>query len=224
MTNNDIFRRLRYTFNLRDQKVVSIFALANRQVSTEQVENWLKKEDDKAMMPMADIELASFLNGFIVEKRGRSDKGVPAPEKELTGNVILQKLKIALTLQNDDIIDMFSKNNLTVGKAELTAFFRKPDHKNYRLCKSQFLRNFLMAVQNIHRPADDKPKKPYKNADKSYDKKSGKSDYSGKPSTNKAPREKTVYVNPKLAKAEQVKVDKPKKSTSKNTLKLKPKG
>lgn len=137
--------------------MVNVFALANRQVTTQQVIAWLKPDEDKEMMPISDSELASFLNGFIVEKRGRSDKAVPAPEKQLTKNLILKKLKIALNLTSDDIIALLAKMDVAIGNAGLTAFFRKPDHKNYRHCKSQFLRNFLMALQLTYRP--DGPEK-----------------------------------------------------------------
>ncbi|WP_074499396.1 MULTISPECIES: YehS family protein [Thalassotalea] len=152
MTNNDVLRRIRFTFQFKDQQMVNIFALASRQVTTQQVIAWLKPDEDKETMPISDSELASFLNGFIVEKRGRSEKAVPAPEKQLTKNLILKKLKIALNLTSDDIIALLAKMDVTIGSAELTAFFRKPEHKNYRHCKSQFLRNFLMALQLTHRP------------------------------------------------------------------------
>ncbi|WP_286233015.1 DUF1456 family protein [Thalassotalea sediminis] len=160
MTNNDVLRRLRYTFQFKDQQVVNVFALANRQVTVQQVIAWLKPDDDAEILPLSDSELASFLNGFIVEKRGRSDKPVPTPEKQLTKNLILKKLKIALNLTSDDIIALLAKMDVTIGNAELTAFFRKPEHKNYRHCKSQFLRNFLMALQLTHRPnVENKPAK-----------------------------------------------------------------
>jgi uncharacterized protein YehS (DUF1456 family) len=154
VTNNDVIRRIRYTFNIRDEKVVAIFAHANYKVSEQQVQSWLKKDDDPSMIEITDAELASFLNGFIIEKRGKRDGEQPKPETTLTKNLMLMKLKIALQLQNDDIVDLLAKTGFTLGKSELTAFFRKPDHKNYRHCKSQFLRNFLQALQ-------DKYRKPY---------------------------------------------------------------
>ena len=151
MTNNDVLRRIRYTFNIRDEKMVTIFAHAKCKVSVEQVQNWLKKDDDSDMVDIIDVELASFLNGFIIEKRGKREGEQPKPEQTLTKNLMLMKLKIALQLQNDDIVELLAKAGFTIGKSELTAFFRKPDHKNYRHCKSQFLRNFLQGLQDKHR-------------------------------------------------------------------------
>ena len=46
MTNNDILRRLRYTFDFNDKKMIALFALADQKVTREQISNWLKKEED----------------------------------------------------------------------------------------------------------------------------------------------------------------------------------
>ena len=92
MTNNDVLRRIRYTFDLKDKKVVDIFALTQVKVSQEQVHHWLRKDDDELMQVMLDNELASFLNGFIIEKRGRRDGELPKAENVLNKNMILMKL------------------------------------------------------------------------------------------------------------------------------------
>ncbi|MEC8483513.1 MAG: DUF1456 family protein, partial [Pseudomonadota bacterium] len=57
MTNNDILRRVRYTFDFKDSTMVEIFALADVSVSAEQVKAWLKKDDMDGFEPMEDIEL-----------------------------------------------------------------------------------------------------------------------------------------------------------------------
>ncbi len=71
MTNNDIFRRIRYTFDLKDNTIVDIFALAEVPVTQPQVTAWLKKDEDDAFVTMKNRELAAFLNGFISFKRGK---------------------------------------------------------------------------------------------------------------------------------------------------------
>jgi uncharacterized protein YehS (DUF1456 family) len=125
VTNNDVLRRIRYAFDLRDQQVINIFALSQVTVTLSQVKNWLRKDDDQQIEVLEDHQLSSFLNGFIIEKRGKRDGDLPKPEKVLTKNLILMKLKIALNLQADDIIAMFKANGLVVGKSELSAFFSK---------------------------------------------------------------------------------------------------
>ena len=147
MTNNDILRRIRYTFDFSDSKMITIFGLANLEVTRGQVSNWLKKEDDPTYENCTDIQLAIFLNGLINDKRGKKEGPQPRPEKRLTNNIIFRKLKIALDLKADDVLYIMDLASLRISHHELSAFFRKPDHKHYRNCKDQILRNFLKGVQ-----------------------------------------------------------------------------
>ncbi len=147
MNNNDILRRIRYTFDFSDSKMISIFELAEAEVSRAQVSDWLKKEDDPEFRSLHDIHLATFLNGLIIDKRGKKEGESPKPEKTLTNNMIFRKLKIALNLKDDDILEMLALANFKISRHELSAFFRKPEQNQYRLCKDQILRNFLQGMQ-----------------------------------------------------------------------------
>ena len=152
MTNNDILRRLRYTFDLRDNQIVKICNHVKFEVPIQQVILWLKKEDDPDVVEMKDVELASFLNGFIVEKRGKKDGPLPLAERQLNNNIVFRKIKIALNLKVEDIVELLASIDLRVSKPEITALFRKPSQKQYRPCQNQFLRNFLLGLQKKHRP------------------------------------------------------------------------
>ncbi len=151
MTNNEILRRIRYTFDFNDSKMIAIFGLADHQVTREQISDWLKKDDDPAYQKCSDIHLSIFLNGLINDKRGKKEGPQPDPEQRLTNNIIFRKLKIALNLKAEDILAIMDLANVSVSKHELSAFFRKPDHKHYRDCKDQVLRNFLKGVQIKYR-------------------------------------------------------------------------
>ena len=151
MTNNDILRRIRYTFDFNDSKMIAVFGLADHQVTREQISGWLKKDDDPAYQKCSDTHLAIFLNGLINDKRGKKEGPQPEPEQRLTNNIIFRKLKIALNLKAEDILEIMDLANLRISKHELSAFFRKPDHKHYRDCKDQILRNFLKGVQLKYR-------------------------------------------------------------------------
>ena len=146
MINNDILRRIRYTFDLSDSKMIGIFALADHKVTRAEISNLLKKEEHPAFQKCNDELLATFLNGWINNKRGKRE-GQPPPEKRLTNNIILMKLKIALKLQSDDILRILKLVDFSLGKAELSAFFRKPGHKHYMKCQDQVLRNLLHGMQ-----------------------------------------------------------------------------
>ena len=146
MTNNDILRRLRYTFTLSEAKMIALFGLAEHRVTLAQISVWLKKEDEPGYQPCSDPQLALFLNGLINEKRGKKDGPQPQPEQRLTNNIIVRKLKIALNLRDDDMLAMLALAGVRMSKHELSAFFRKPDHKHYRECHDQILRGFLKGV------------------------------------------------------------------------------
>ena len=147
MTNNDILRRIRYIFGFDDSKMIAIFGLADHQVTRGQISDWLKKDDDPACRKCSDTQLAIFLNGLINDKRGKKEGPQPEPEKRLNNNIIFMKLKIALNLKADDVLKILDLADFRMSKHELSAFFRKPDHKHYRACKDQILRNFLNGMQ-----------------------------------------------------------------------------
>jgi len=152
VTNNDILRRIRYIFDFSDSKMTTIFGLADYQVTREQISNWLKKDDDPAYQKCDNTQLAIFLNGLINDKRGKKEGSQPELEEHLTNNIIFMKLKIALNLKAEDILEIMSLANFRLSKHELSAFFRRPGHKHYRKCKDQILRNFLKGVQLKFRP------------------------------------------------------------------------
>lgn len=155
MKANDCLRRLRYILDLDDNKMVAMFARAHKSVPRDRVTAWLKKDDDPGFEHMSDEFLATFLDGLINKQRGKRDGPQPAPEKKLNNNVVFRKLKIAFNLQADEILAMLSAQGLQMSKHELSAFFRRPEHKHYRACKDQVLRNFLIALQNQLRPQAD---------------------------------------------------------------------
>ena len=152
MKNNDILSCIRYIFDFDDSKMISIFGLAGHQVTSGLISDWLKKDDDPACQECSDTQLAIFLNGLINYKRGKKTGPQPEPEERLTNNIIFMKLKIALNLKAEDVLEIMDLANFLMSKHELSAFFRRPDHKHYRDCKNQILRNFLKGVQHKYRP------------------------------------------------------------------------
>jgi len=146
MTNNDILRRIRYAFNFSDSKMIALFEAAELQVTREQVSAWMKKDDDPDFQDLETHLLATFLNGLINNRRGKREGPQPEPEQRLNNNIILRKLKIALNYRDEDIIEVVALAGRRLGKPELSSFFRKPGHKNYRACLDQVLRNFLTGL------------------------------------------------------------------------------
>jgi len=155
MTNNDILRRIRYIFNYNDDKMIALFASADCEVSRSDISDWMKSDDDSEFKKLSDKQLATYLNGLINDKRGKREGPQPVPEKNLSNNAIFMKLKIALNLQAEDILEIMDLSDFRMSKHELSAFFRKPGHKHYRECKDQILRIFLKGLQMQHRKGEE---------------------------------------------------------------------
>ncbi len=151
MENNDILRRIRYIFNFNDSQMMDIFRLADSPASREQISSWLKKDVDPDRKELHDLQLAAFLNGLIIQNRGKKEGRQPEHEKKLNNNLILRKLKIALQLKDEDIIELLQLAGMKFSKHEISAFFRNPKQSQYRECKDQVLRNLLQGMRLKYR-------------------------------------------------------------------------
>ena len=151
MQNNDIIRRLRYSFDLTDDNMMKVFKLGGADYTRAQISDWLKKEDVEGYVKITDFQLAAFLNGFIVLKRGAKDGEQVLPEKKLTNNIVLRKIKIALNLKDEDMLAILDSAEYPISKHELSAFFRKPDNEKYKECKDQIMRYFLNGLQKKYK-------------------------------------------------------------------------
>ena len=77
----------------------------------------------------------------------------------LSNNDIIKKLRVALELRDDDIIEILRLVDFKISKTELSAFFRKEDHPKYVPLLDQILRNFLNGLVIYKRGPMDKKKK-----------------------------------------------------------------
>jgi len=165
MDNNDILIRLRYALDIKNTDMVEIFKLGGVELTVEEVRKILIKSDDNneikekaENIKCNNSMLESFLNGFIIFKRGKHDPKPGQPERpvlsikdrENPNNIMLKKLKIALSLTSDDMLDIFEEAGVIEAKGELSAIFRKEGHKHYKECNDKFAGSFLkgLAIKN----------------------------------------------------------------------------
>jgi uncharacterized protein YehS (DUF1456 family) len=153
MYNNTVLRSLRYTFDFSDDKMIEIYGLAGLIVSRAEVCDWLKPETETDYKAIYDQQLAAFLNGMIILNRGMKDDKLPAIEKKINNNMVFRKIKIALSLKDNDILDILKLADFKFSKHELSAIFRNPEQSQYKACKDQLLRNFLHGLVLKYRPA-----------------------------------------------------------------------
>ncbi len=146
MTTNDVFYKLRKIFHWNEEKMGDLFKSVDFQVPPPTLFAWMKQEQFEGFQVMPDEALAALLNALIADKRGLKDGIIPIHEKELNNNLILRKLKIALSFKDEDIIETLRVSDMRIGKSEVSAFFRDAKHSHYRACGDQFLRNFLRGL------------------------------------------------------------------------------
>lgn len=147
MTHNDVLRSVRYLLNVSDTKVGDIVRLGGGDVSSADLVAFLKKEDEEGYRECGHELMARFLNGLVIYKRGKDESRPPQPvEVPVSNNVVLKKIRVAFELKDDDLVTLIEKGGLRVTKGELGAFFRRPDHRNYRDCGDQFLRNLFKGL------------------------------------------------------------------------------
>ena len=144
-------RRVRYIFDFSDQLILSIFKLGGYEGSKPEMATWLAREGEPEFVLCKDENLARFLNGLIIMNRGSKGDDTREPERVLSNNMVLRKLKISLNLQADDLLEILKLNELTLSKHELSALFRRPDHKNYRECPDQLLCDVLDGMEKHYR-------------------------------------------------------------------------
>ena len=78
----------------------------------------------------------------------------------MTNNDIFKKLRVALMLRDDQIVEILELVDFRISKSELGAFFRDEKHENYMECGDQVLRNFLNALVIHLRGTKENPKNP----------------------------------------------------------------
>ncbi|OIQ18624.1 MAG: hypothetical protein BM557_06780 [Flavobacterium sp. MedPE-SWcel] len=76
----------------------------------------------------------------------------------MNNNDVFKKLRVALQLRDDQIVEILELVDFRISKAELGAFFRNPDHPNYMDCGDQVLRNFLNGLIIHLRGTKENPK------------------------------------------------------------------
>ncbi|HUH32539.1 MAG TPA: DUF1456 family protein [Daejeonella sp.] len=75
----------------------------------------------------------------------------------MSNNDVMKKLRVALKLNDDDIVKILELVDFRITKSELGAIFRKEDHPNYKPCGDQILRNFLNGLIIYKRGPRPKP-------------------------------------------------------------------
>ncbi|AIN74642.1 DUF1456 family protein [Flavobacterium psychrophilum] len=128
----------------------------------------------------------------------------------MTNNDIFKKLRVALMLRDDQIVEILELVDFRITKSEIGAFFRDEKHENYVECGDQILRNFLNGLVIHLRGTKENPKNPNdvlakhrseipkKTSDKPKTEFKTKTDFKKKPASNNKKVEPKVQVVEKV--------------------------
>ncbi|MFT5277402.1 MAG: hypothetical protein ACI97K_000513 [Glaciecola sp.] len=155
MIHNDVLRRLRFALQIDNSASISIFKLVDYKMEEEYLNRIMKKEEEAGFIRCRDKIISLFLDGLIIKKRGKqegSELKILSGDERLSNNEVLRKIRIAMSYRDDDMIEILKFANFRVSKGELSALFRKPDHRSYKDCGDQLLRNFLQGMVKKYRP------------------------------------------------------------------------
>jgi uncharacterized protein YehS (DUF1456 family) len=151
ISTNEILYRVKKALTLSTKEIVNAYTLVEFTMSESHLDSLLKRRQEKGFMLCSYEELGLFLDGLVVLKRGPSPKKQDEDEViDLTNNLILKKLRIALELKEAETEIIFGLADITLTKQELKSLFRKEGHKNFKPCSDSLLMAFLDGLDEFY--------------------------------------------------------------------------
>ena len=141
MKNNELLQSICSTLDLAEKDLGALLALCNHNVASESEASLLEE--------CSNEQLRCALEGLILAERGPRSDGKPPVinHKALSNNEVLKKLRIALNMQEEDMLLVFEEGGATLSQTELGALFRKQGNKHFRACSDELLLQFLAGFQ-----------------------------------------------------------------------------
>jgi len=151
ISTNEILYRIKKALNLTNEEMMEAYKLEGYPMESARLDSLLKRRQDKNFQLCSYEELGVFLDGLVTLKRGPSPKNKDEEEAvELTNNLILKKLRIALQLKEAETEIIFGLADVELTKQQLASLFRKEDHKNFKKCSDELLMAFLNGLDEFY--------------------------------------------------------------------------
>ncbi|MBT8348738.1 MAG: DUF1456 family protein [Sulfurovum sp.] len=148
---NEILYRIHKALNLTTEEILEAYKLEAYTMDASHLESILKRHQDDGFTAATYEELGLFLDGLVTLKRGPSPKKTNENEAvELTNNLILKKLRIALELKEAETEIIFGLADVELTKQQLASLFRKEGHKNFKECSDELLMSFLDGLNEFY--------------------------------------------------------------------------
>lgn len=131
-----------------------ILTFIDARSTTANFDTWMMREDEEDFVRRPDIILSGFLNGPIYDKRDKDDSAPGlALERRVNNDTVLKKLRVAFSLEIDDIQAIIGKQKYRVSVPETTAMMHAPEHRNCYEYGNRFMRDFLCRLTHrVHHP------------------------------------------------------------------------
>ena len=151
MLPNTVLFKIKTALRLEEDEMLRIFEHERYPMNRDKLRNILAHPKEKHFSPCDYETLGVFLDGLIALKRG------PSPHKpsddtvvELTNNLILKKLRIALRLEEMETGMIFALGGAELSKQALKSLFRNETHKNFKACGDDVLLAFLDGLEEFY--------------------------------------------------------------------------
>ncbi len=151
MKTNEILYRTKKALSLSQKDILEAYKLVDYKMEASHLDSLLKCHQDEGSKLCSFEELGLFLDGLVTLKRGPNPKKSNNDEVvELTNNLILKKLRIALELKEAETEIIFSLGEARLSKQQLASLFRKEGHKNFKECSDELLMAFLEGLGEFY--------------------------------------------------------------------------
>jgi len=151
MQINDILFKIKTALSLKNSDIVKLYSLVNYNITEERIDNILKRRQDQGYEEATYEELGLFLDGLVVLKRGENPKKSESDEVvELTNNLILKKLRVAMNLKESELVIVFALAEVTLSKRQIGSLFRKEGGKNFKVCSDELLMAFIEGLDEFY--------------------------------------------------------------------------
>ena len=143
LTLNETLYKIKKSLDLTNSDIIQAYELEDFSISEEHLESLLVQKHDKNFQEATFEEVGIFLDGLVTLKRGPSKQKPTNETVELTNNLTLKKLRIALELKDPQIEIIFALADIELTKQQLSSLYRKESHKNFKVCSDTLLISFL---------------------------------------------------------------------------------
>ena len=151
MQINDILFKIKTALSLKSSEIVKAYSLVEYNMTEERINNILKRRQDEGYEEATYEELGLFLDGLVILKRGENPKKTESDEVvELSNNLILKKLRVAMNLKESELVIIFALAEVTLTKRHIGAFFRKEGGKNFKPASDELLMAFIEGLDEFY--------------------------------------------------------------------------